>query len=59
MINFDEVYDNFTPTQGQSARLNALLDYLERKSDYENFLDLAKEENPVQFKNFAPYYEEQ
>jgi len=59
MINFDEVYDNFTPTQGQMPRLNALLDYLERNAAYENFLDLAKDENPVQFKTFAPYYEEQ
>jgi hypothetical protein len=59
MINFEEVYENFVPTQSQTARLNALLDYMERNSGYENFLELAKEENPVQFKNFAPYYEEQ
>ena len=59
MINFEDVHNDFTPEQGQASRLNLLLDYLERKAQYETFLDLAKEENPVQFKNFAPYYEEQ
>jgi len=59
MINFEKVHEEFTPEMGQTKRISLLLDYLERNDEYENFLELAKEENPVQYKNFAPYYEEQ
>lgn len=58
LCNFEEVYEDFTPEQGQSKRINMLLDYLQRNEGYETLLKAAEEENPVQFKNFAPYYEE-
>lgn len=59
MIHFEDVYQEFTPGQGQSARLNLLLQYVDRHEAYEQLLSQGKEENPVQYKNFAPYYEEQ
>jgi SIR2-like domain len=57
LCNFETVHEEFTPEQGQSKRINMLLDYVERHTAYETLLADAEEENPVQFKNFAPYFE--
>ncbi len=59
IIYFEKVKEKFTDEQSQTTRINFLMEYLEAYNDYENFLTLAKEHNPVQFKNFAPYYEEE
>jgi len=59
MINFDEVYENFTPAQNQVARLTLLLDYVNRNNLYDQLLQLGKDENKAQFEIYQPYFEEQ
>ena len=56
---FDEVYNDFTPEQGKSARINRLMEYVRQQDQYERLLELMKEENPVQFEKNAPYYDQQ
>jgi len=58
LLNFEDVHNDFTPEQGQSTRLNLLLAFLEKRQQYDQFLTLAQEENPIQFKNYMPYYDE-
>lgn len=57
MLYFDEVYDNFVPTQNQTSRLTALMDYVNRQDAFEKLLELGREENPIQYQKFEPYYE--
>lgn len=57
-INFEEVEAEFTTGQNQSIRLNLLLKYVIEHNELDRLLILAKEENPIQYKRFAPYYEE-
>jgi hypothetical protein len=54
---FDKVYDDFTPEQGKSARINKLMEYVRQADDFENLLHLMKEENPIQYSKNEPYYE--
>lgn len=58
LIHFEEVYQNFTPGQAQTTRLNALIEYSQKYDLFEDLLQLGREENPIQFSNFEPYYEE-
>lgn len=58
MINFEEVYDNFTPEQSQVSRIIALMDYVRKHEEWDKLLSEGKKYNPVQYKNFEPYYEE-
>jgi hypothetical protein len=57
-IHFEQVKDEFNSEMGQTTRLRKLLEYAEQHQAFETLLELAKEENPVQYKNFEPYYEE-
>ncbi len=56
-LNYEEVKDNFTPAQSQSARLGMLLEHVDRQQGYEELLALVREENPVQYKAYEPYYD--
>jgi hypothetical protein len=54
---FDSVYDDFTPEQGKSARINKLIEYVRQQEQYEKLLGLMEDENPIQFKKNEPYFE--
>ncbi len=57
LINFEEVYNEFTPEQGQMSRINKLLDHVMRNDLYDNLLQIGKEDNPLQFERFQPFFE--
>lgn len=59
LINFEKVHNEFTPTQGQSNRINLLMDYAARQEQFETLLEYAQQENPIQYRNFAPYYDDE
>lgn len=60
MCNYEKVYEEFTSEQSKSTRINKLMEYVKQHNDYENMLNLMKEENQVQFNkinNESPYYD--
>jgi len=57
MCNFDKVYDEFNPEQSKTARVNLLMDYIVKNNKYEELLTVCKDENPVMFEKFSPYFE--
>jgi len=57
LCNFEEVYDQFTSGQSNSERIILMIDYAEKYEQFEQLLELVKEENHVQFANFLPYFE--
>jgi len=57
LCNFEEVHNNFTPEQSKSSRLNLLMDYVGKNNKYEELLVVCKDENPVMFEKFQPYFE--
>jgi len=56
LCNFEEVHNAFTPEQSKTTRINALLDHVKRSEQYDDLLKIAKEDNPVQFDRFQPYF---
>lgn len=58
-IYFEEVKEQFTDEQSKLRRLTLLVDYAARHDRFEDLLEAAKEDYEVQYKKFAPYWEEQ
>ncbi len=57
MLNFEAVYDDFTDEQSQTKRMTTLIDYCRRHEQFETLLQVGKDDNPVQFERFMPYFE--
>jgi len=57
LLNFEEVHNDFTPEQSQTSRINKLLEYVIRTQSYDKLLSAGKEDNPVQFERYMPYFE--
>ena len=54
---FDSVYDDFTPEQSKTTRINKLMEFVRQHDQYEKLLELMKGENPIQYDKNQPYYE--
>lgn len=50
--HFAEVYNNFTDGQDKSDRVLKLLDYVERRSNFQQLAELVKVANPERYKDF-------
>ena len=55
MCNFEEV--EFVPEQSKTSRINMLLDFIKRQERFDELLKIGKDDNPVQFEKFQPYFE--
>jgi len=54
---FEDVHNQFTAEQSKITRINMLIDYVSKNNAYDDLLEPAKEQNPVMFEKFAPYFE--
>lgn len=58
MLNFEAVYETFTDGQNKTARILALIDYIKAYNAEDELLTALQEENPNQYQNLGPYYED-
>ncbi|GIK42500.1 MAG: hypothetical protein BroJett011_63330 [Chloroflexota bacterium] len=55
--NFREVYDKLAQSTGKAEIIDYLIEYANRKLQFEALLDWAKEHNPIRYEKHQPYYE--
>ena len=58
LIHFEEVQREFTPEMSQTKRIALLMDHLERTGQYGRLLEAGRQENPYQYQQCGPYYEQ-
>ncbi len=56
MCNYEKAYESFSTGQSKTQKINILIDIVKRSFDFENLLNLIKEENNIQYEYYKPYY---
>lgn len=58
MSHYAPVFEEFVEDMGRTQRISLLLNHVRKEDKYEELLSQMREENPKQYENHSPYYEE-
>lgn len=56
MLNFEEVYNNFGTSQSKKMKVIAIIDYVDKRMEFDKLLSLLADERPSQYEKYKPYY---